>query len=55
MCYKQKKSVFNIIAGINESKILTKDISCEAKCQFMEQNVFQINRRITKNVKNVVA
>ena len=27
-------SVFNIIAGINESKILTKDISCEAKCQF---------------------
>ena len=34
MCYKQKKSVFNIIAGINESKILTKDISCEAKCQF---------------------
>ena len=27
-------SVFNMIAGINESKILTKHISCECKCKF---------------------
>ena len=26
--------VFNMIAGKNESKILTKDISCECKCKF---------------------
>ena len=27
-------SMFNIIAGINESKTLTKHISCECKCKF---------------------
>ena len=27
-------SVFNIITEINESKTLTKDISCECKCKF---------------------
>ena len=27
-------SVFNMITGINESKILTKHISCECKCKF---------------------
>ena len=27
-------SVFNIITGINESKALTKQISCECKCNF---------------------
>ena len=27
-------SVFNIITGINKSKILTKHISCECKCKF---------------------
>ena len=26
--------VFNMITGTNESKILTKDISCECKCRF---------------------
>ena len=26
--------VFNMITGINESKTLTKDISCECKCKF---------------------
>ena len=26
-------SVFNIVAGINESKTLTKRISCECKCR----------------------
>ena len=27
-------SVLNMITGKNESKILTKDISCEGKCKF---------------------
>ena len=27
-------SVFNIITGINESKTLTKHVSCECKCRF---------------------
>ena len=27
-------SVFNMITGINESKTLTKHISCECKCEF---------------------
>ena len=27
-------SVFNMITGINESKILTKGTSCESKCRF---------------------
>ena len=27
-------SMFNMITRINESKILTKDISCECKCRF---------------------
>ena len=27
-------SVFNLITGINESKILTKPLSCESKCKF---------------------
>ena len=26
--------VFNIITGINESKILTKHVSCKCKCKF---------------------
>ena len=29
-----KLSVFNMITGINETKILTKHISCESKCKF---------------------
>ena len=27
-------NVFNMITGINESKMLTKDMSCESKCRF---------------------
>ena len=27
-------SIFNMITGINESKTLTKHISCEYKCKF---------------------
>ena len=30
-------SVFNMIAGINESKALKKHISCECKCRFDER------------------
>ena len=30
-------SVFNMITGINESKTLTKHISCECKCKFDEK------------------
>ena len=50
--------VFNIITGINESKTLTKNISCECKCKFDGKNVIQINGGITINVdvtvKNVI-
>ena len=42
--------VFNIITGINESKTLTKNISCECKCKFDGKNVIQINGGITINV-----
>ena len=38
-----------MITGINESKTLTKHISCEFKCKFDEQNVIQINGGITIN------
>ena len=31
------RHVFNTITGKNESKILTKDISCECKCKFDER------------------
>ena len=36
MCLKQKRSLsmFNMITGINESKTLEKNISCECKCKF---------------------
>ena len=30
-------NVLNIITGKNESKVLTKDISCECKCKFDER------------------
>ena len=30
-------SLFNMITGINESKTLTKQISCECKCRFDER------------------
>ena len=35
---------------MNESKILTKDISCECKCRFDGKNVIQINGGKTINV-----
>ena len=39
-----------MITGKNESKILTKDISCECKCRFDGKNVIQISGGITINV-----
>ena len=39
-----------MITGNIESKILTKDTSCECKCSFDGKNVIQINGRITINV-----
>ena len=54
-------SVFSMITGINESKILTKHISCESKtltkhisceckCRFDGKNVIQVNGGITINI-----
>ena len=42
--------IFNMITGINESKTLTKYISCEYKYRFDGKNVIQINGRIATNV-----
>ena len=39
-----------MITGINESKTLTKDISCKCKCRFDGKNVIQINGGRTVNV-----
>ena len=39
-----------MVTGINESKTLTKDISCEYKCKFDGKNVIQINDETTTNV-----
>ena len=45
------RSVFNMITGINEWKILTKHISCQCKCRFNGgKNVIQINGGIMINV-----
>ena len=39
-----------MITEKNESKLLTKDISCECKCRFdWKKNVIQINSGITIN------
>ena len=43
-------SVFNTITRINESKTLTKHISCKCKCKFNVKHVIQINGGITINV-----
>ena len=43
-------SVFTLITGINESKTLTKHISCKCKCKFDgKKMLIQINGEITKN------
>ena len=41
--------IFKIITGKNESKILTKDVSCECKCRFNRKNVIHINGGIMTN------
>ena len=50
--------LFNMIAGKNESKTLTEDISWQCKCRLDGKNVIQINDRMTINVymsiKNVM-
>ena len=43
-------SVFNMITGINESKTLTKHISCECKCKFDERKCNLNNGGIMINV-----
>ena len=43
-------SVFNMIIGINESKILTKHISCGCKYKFNGKNIIQINGGMMINV-----
>ena len=44
------RSNFNVITGINESKTLTKYISCKFKVNLIEENVIQINCGIMINV-----
>ena len=50
-------SVFNMTAGIFESKTLTKHLSYECKCRFDGKNVTEINVGITINanmgIKNI--
>ena len=43
-----------MITGKNESKILTKDISCDCKCRFNGKNLIHINGGITINVDGSV-
>ena len=43
-------SVFNTITGINESKTITKHVSCNVNVDLMEKNVIQTNDVITINV-----
>ena len=43
-------SFFNMITGINESKTLTKHISCEWKCKLDETKCYSINDGIRINV-----
>ena len=51
-------SVFNMIAGINELKVLTKHISCECKCSFdgrkCNSNQWWNNDKCSVYVKNVI-
>ena len=51
-------SISKIITGINESKVLTQDRSCEFICKFDGKNVNQVNSGITiyadVSVKNII-
>ena len=55
MCVPNKTEDFNLsvsntITGINQSKSLTKHLSCECKCRFDGKNGVQIYGGITINV-----
>ena len=39
-----------MITVMNESKILTKHVSCACKCKFHGRNVIQIKSAVTTNV-----
>ena len=41
---------FKMITAINESKVLTKHVTCKSKGRFNAKNVIQINGRIKLNV-----
>ena len=43
-------SMSNMITVMNESKILTKHVSCACKCKFHARNVIQIKSAVTTNV-----
>ena len=43
-------NVFNIITGINESKTLTRHISCEFKCKFDKRKCDSSNGGVMTNV-----
>ena len=45
---------FNIITRINESRTLTKDVSCKCECKFDNKNVAQIKSGITVTVSVIV-
>ena len=51
-------SMFDMITGINQSKTLTKHISCQCNVDLMEKSIIQINGRIMikvdVNVKDAV-
>ena len=54
MCSKQDKrcKVLNMIARINEAKILVNHISCDCKCKF-DSTTFNLNQKWNKMSKNV--
>ena len=60
MCSKDdvNLSVFNMIAIINESKTLTKHISCECKCKFdsikCNSNQQRNNEKCRREYKNPI-
>ena len=50
VCVPNKTEVFNMITGINESKTLTKHISCKCTCNLLVENATQIKSGIIINV-----
>ena len=54
MCSKQDKrcKILNMIARINEAKILVNHISCDCKCKF-DSTTFNLNQKWNKMSKNV--